>query len=59
MILDSESQRKLLLAIISDHIFSVPGKALVQVTNEVNDLANSITQAPLSKEDAGESQETS
>jgi hypothetical protein len=36
MILDSEAQRKLLLAILSDHIFSVPGKALAQVTAEVN-----------------------
>ena len=47
MILDTEDQRKLLLAIISDYNFKVPGKSLVTVANEVNELVGALTNATL------------
>ena len=47
MILDTEAQRKLLLTIISDYIFKIPGKDLVTVANEVNDLVGALTKATL------------
>ncbi len=51
MILDSESQRNLFLAILSEHTFAIPGKALVQVANEIQTLVNAITTATLSEEE--------
>ena len=50
MTLDSDAQRKLLLAIISDYKFVVPGNALQQVASEVDALTTAITQATLSDE---------
>jgi len=50
MILDSEKQRKLLLAIILEHIFSAPGRSLKAVAAEIDSLENLITHAPLAGE---------
>ncbi len=61
MILDSEPQRNLLLAILSEHTFAVPGKALTRVALEIQALTKAITEATLpEEEDDGEahSQET-
>jgi len=47
MILDSESQRNLLLALVSEHIFSAKGKVLTEVAANRQALEISITQAPI------------
>jgi len=49
MILDNEKQRNLLLAILGEHIFKIPGKALVTVANEINDLVGVISHADIPK----------
>ena len=48
MILDTEAQQQLLLVILSEHTFAVPGKALGEVALEIQTLANAITEATIS-----------
>ena len=56
MILDSEKQRNLLLALLSEHIFTAPGsKALKTMASEVDALERIIVQAFLSEETEDES----
>ena len=55
MILDAEDQRKLLITILSEHVFRLQGKDLVSVANEFSTLAKAITDATLAEEDDGPS----
>ena len=47
MILDSEKQRNLLLALLSEHTFTLPRKALTTVAVEIDALEKAITEASL------------
>ena len=54
MILDSEKQRNLLLGLISDHVFNIPGKILVKVAMEVQSLEKAIFEAKIESSEEDE-----
>ncbi len=51
MILDSEDQRELLLAILSDHTFAAPGKVLTEVARNVEALFGAIAAATIAEKE--------
>jgi len=53
MILDSKKQQQLLLSILSEHPFTIPGKQLGAVTSEIHTLAEAITNAIIQEKENG------
>jgi len=53
MILDSKKQQQLLLSILSEHPFTIPGKQLATVTSEIHTLAEAIINARIQEKENG------
>ncbi len=51
MILDSKDQQELLLAILSDHTFTAPGRVLTEVARNVEALGGAIAAATIAEKE--------